>query len=198
MLKSLTHAASKRPMVSLAPNLAPRRKSFKKMVPSQLAPSWREAILTPKLMAPRSPSTGLLMRTDSSQLALICPSLHQCPNTSSNCWLIWGPLASYKRFSSKWFFTKKTTKQYHSSISPTHQQFVTEICTRSTRKKIRPHHSIQPVYNTESIMFCIQHYTFWLFNLICNECQLIQPSVTDYSKISRFLIWNISFWLFTI
>merc|ERR1712221_21999 len=34
-----------------------------------------------------TPSTGLLMRTDSSPLVLTCPLLPPCPSTSSRCWL---------------------------------------------------------------------------------------------------------------
>merc|ERR1712221_9419 len=34
-----------------------------------------------------TPSTGLLMRTDSSPLVIICPLLPPCPSTSSRCWL---------------------------------------------------------------------------------------------------------------
>merc|ERR1719378_1488031 len=34
-----------------------------------------------------TPSTGLLMRTDSSPPVLTCPLLPPCPTTSSRCWL---------------------------------------------------------------------------------------------------------------
>merc|ERR1711928_142889 len=40
--------------------------------------NWRES---------PTPSTGLLMRTDSSPLVLTCPLLPPCPSTSSRCWL---------------------------------------------------------------------------------------------------------------
>merc|ERR1712189_152331 len=40
--------------------------------------NWRES---------PTPSTGLLMRTDSSPLVTICPLLPPCPSTSSRCWL---------------------------------------------------------------------------------------------------------------
>ena len=51
--------------------------------------NWRES---------PTPSTGLLMRTDSSPLVLTCPLLPPCPSTSSRCWLTWGLLANSNRF----------------------------------------------------------------------------------------------------